>query len=131
MATNAEAIVAQMTDEFQSLVAYVTGPDAAQREAYTVELTLFRKLLALGALLLHVFFLTRAKARPAAPAQAPDGPVLPYHDRRPTTYYSVFGKLCFARHYFAAPGRGGRCPLDAALRLPPRCYSDLLREWLG
>lgn len=21
------------------------------------------------------------------------------------------------------------CPLDAALSLPPRCYSDLLREW--
>jgi hypothetical protein len=95
-----------------------------------VELTLFRKLLALGALLLRAFFLTRAEARPAGPVPAGAGTPLPYHDRRPVTYYSVFGKLRFARHYFAAAGQGGICPLDADLSLPPRCYSDLLREWL-
>ncbi len=44
-------------------------------------------------------------------------------------YYSVFGKIRFARHYFAAPGHPGCCPLDATLSLPERCYSDLLREW--
>lgn len=60
MTTNAEGIVAQLTDEFQGLVAYVTGPDAAEAEAYTVEVTLFRRLLGLGALLLRAFVLTRA-----------------------------------------------------------------------
>ena len=35
----------------------------------------------------------------------------------------------FWRHYFTAPGHDGLCPLDAALSLPARCYSDLLREW--
>ncbi len=130
MTSNTEGIVAQLTEEFQDLVAYVTGPHAGSADAYTVEQTLFRRLLGLGALLLQAFFLARATARPAVPVRADDGTVLPSHDRRPTTYYSVFGKVRFARHYFAAPGQGGVCPLDAALSLPPRCYSDLLREWL-
>jgi hypothetical protein len=80
-----------------------TGPDARTQTAYTVELTLFRRLLALGAALLRLFFLTRAAARPAAPTAA-DGTVLAYHDQRLTTYYSVFGKLRFPRHYFTAAG---------------------------
>jgi hypothetical protein len=55
---------------------------------------------------------------------------LGYHDQRRTTYYSVFGKLVFHRHAFTAPGQPVVCPLDAALGLPERCYSDLLREWM-
>jgi hypothetical protein len=129
MTSNPEPIVQQVQHEFQSLLAYVTGPDTRSQTAYTVELTLFRRLLALGAVLLRLFFVTRAAVRPAEPVTAPDGTRLTYHDQRPTTYYSVFGKVRFERHFFTAPGQEGRCPLDAALSLPARCYSDLLREW--
>jgi len=41
----------------------------------------------------------------------------------------VFGKVRFARHYVTAVGQEGVCPLDAALSLPARSYSDLLQEW--
>ena len=129
MTSNPEPIVQQLQDEFQNLLAYVTGPDARSQTAYTVELTLFRRLLALGAALLRLFFVTRAAVRPAEPVTAPDGTRLTSHDQRPTTYYSVFGKVRFERHYFTAPGQEGLCPLDAELSLPARCYSDLLREW--
>jgi hypothetical protein len=129
MTSNPEPIVQQLQHEFQNLLAYVTGPDARAQDAYTVERTLFRRLLALGAALLRLFFVTRAALRPAEPVMAPDGTRLIYHDQRPTTYYSVFGKVCFGRHYFTAPGQAGLCPLDAELSLPARCYSDLLREW--
>jgi hypothetical protein len=54
---------------------------------------------------------------------------LKYHDQRPTSYFSVFGKVRFRRHYYHAAGQEGYCPLDAELSLPPRCYSDLLRDW--
>jgi hypothetical protein len=94
-----------------------------------VEFTLFRRLLALGATLLRLFFVTRAAVRPAEPVTAPDGTRLTSHDQRPTTDYSVFGKVCFERHYFIAPGQEGLCPLDAQLSLPARGYSDLLQEW--
>src|SRR6266540_2622659 len=114
MSSNADSIVAQIQQDMLSLMTYVTGPETATQTAYTVELTLFRRLLALGAALLHLFFLTRAAARPAAPT-APDGSVLDYHDQRLTTYVSVFGKLRFQRHYFVAAGQAGCCPLDADL----------------
>jgi len=128
MSSNVDPIVQQAQQDFQRLIAYLTGPETQHQTAYTVELTLFRRLLALGAALLRLFFLTRAASRPAAPT-APDGTLMTYHDQRPTTYYSVFGKVCFPRHYFTAPGQPGTCPLDAALSLPTRCYSDLLCEW--
>ena len=129
MPSNSEPIVQHLRQEFDTLLAYITGPEAGAQTAYTVELTLFRQLLALGATLLRLFFLSRAAARPPTPVPAPGGPYLTYHDCRPITYYSIFGKVRFARHYFAAPGHPGCCPLDAALSLPQRCYSDLLREW--
>lgn len=130
MSANAEPIVAQIRRDMQALVDYVTGPEAGVQTAYTVELSLFRRLLALGAQLLRLFFLTRVAERPSAP-QATDGTTLAYYDQRLTTYFSVFGKLAFPRHSFRAPGLAGCCPGDAELSLPERCYSDLLRDWTG
>jgi hypothetical protein len=130
MASNADTIVQQLQQDFQALLGYVTGPESKTSSAYCVELTLFRRVLALGAALLQLFLVSRAATRPEAPRLTPQGPVLPYYDRRGVSYYSVFGKLTFERHYFYAPGLGGCCPLDAELSLPARCYSDLLREWL-
>jgi hypothetical protein len=129
MTSNPEPIVQQLQHEFQNLLIYVRGPNAGSQVAYTVELTLFRRLLALGAALWRLFFVTRAAGHPAEPVTAPNGTHLTYHDQRPTTYYSVFGKVCFARSYITARGQAGCCPLDAELSLPARCYSDLLREW--
>src|SRR4051794_40890502 len=96
-----------------------------------VERTLFRRLLALGAARLRLFFVTRAAVRPAEPVSAPDGTLLRYHDQRPTLYYSVFGKVLLVRHYFTAPGHPGSCPRDAELSVPARCDSDLLCEWVA
>ncbi len=129
MPSTSAPIVQQLRHDFETLLTYVTGPEAGTQTAYTVELTLFRQLLALGAALLRLFFVTRATDRPAAPVPAADRTPFTYHDCRPVTYYSIFGKVRFARHYFTAPGQAGACPLDAALSLPHRCYSALLREW--
>jgi hypothetical protein len=129
MTSNSDEIVQHVQHDFQNLLGYITGPDARAQTAYTVELTLFRRLLALGAALLRLFFVTRAAVRPAEPVTAPDGMRLTYHDQRPMTYYSVFGKVRFWRHAFTAPGHESLCPLDAELSLPAHGYSDLLREW--
>jgi len=129
MSSNSTEIVQQIQQSFKNLVEYVTGPAAQSRTAYEVELTLFRQLLLLGAQLLRLFFVQRAAVRPQEPVCAPDGTRLAYQDRRQTTYFSIFGKIRFERHYFHAPGQKGICPLDAALSLPSRCYSDLLRDW--
>ncbi len=111
MPSTSDPIVQQLRDDFDTLLSYVTGPQAGAQTAYTVELTLFRQLLALGASLLRLFFVARAAERPPAPSPLPGTPTLTYHDRRPITYYSIFGKVRFERHYFAAPGSPGCCPL--------------------
>jgi hypothetical protein len=104
MASNSDQIVQHLQHDFHALVAYVTGPEARVQTAYTVELTLFRRLLALGATLLRLFFVTRAAVRPSGTVTGSDGTPLTYHDQRPTTDYSVFGKVRFWRHYFTARG---------------------------
>ena len=107
MTSNPEPIIPPVQHDFQTLVAYVTGPDARAQTAYTVELTLFRRLLALGAALLRLFFVTRAAVRPAEPVTVPDGTRVTSHDQRPTTDYSVFGNVRFWRHFFTALGQQG------------------------
>jgi hypothetical protein len=107
----------------------VTNEESRHRTAYEVERTLFRRLLALGAALLRLFFTSRAAARPSEPRTTRSGRRMRYTGMRETTYVSVFGPVRFARHYYTAPGHPGTCPLDAELSLPKRCYSDLLREW--
>ena len=129
MSSNSAQIVQQIHHDFKDLVEYVTGEASRSRTAHEVELTLFRQLLALGAQLLRLFFVQRAAVRPSEPVYGPDGTRLTYHEKRRTTYFSVFGKVRFRRHYFHAPGQKGVCPLDAELSLPSRCYSDLLRDW--
>lgn len=129
MSSNSDRIIQQLRHDFKELIEYVTGEGAQSRTAYEVELYVFRRLLALGAQLLRLFFVHRASVRPSEPVYASDGARLSYHGQRRTSYYSVFGKVQFERHYFYAPGHGGVCPLDAELSLPPRCYSDLLRDW--
>jgi len=129
MSSNSDEIVQQIHQDFKNLIEYVTDPASQSRTAYEVELTLFRQLLLLGAQLLHLFFVQRAAVRPQEPVHAPDGTRLTYQDQRPTTYFSIFGKIRFRRHYFHTPGQKGVCPLDEALSLPAHCYSDLLRDW--
>jgi hypothetical protein len=135
MAITAEQSIAQRQaesdEQYRDLLAYVLGAGSQRASAYEAELRVFRGVLALGRTLLRLFFEQRAAARPTGPVLATDGTVLAYHDRRPVTYLSVFGKMVFRRHAFVAPGQAVVCPLDAELSLPARCYSDLLREWSG
>jgi hypothetical protein len=135
MAPTAEQRIAQRQaegdEQYRELLAYVTGAGSRAASAYEAELRVFRSVLALGRTLLRLFFERRAATRPVGPVVSADGTVLAYHDRRPVTYLSVFGKLVFERHAFTAPGQPMVSPLDAELSLPARCYSDLLREWSG
>ena len=114
---------------FNNLLADVTGPEARLQTADTVEFTLFRRLLALGAARWRRFFVTRAAVRPGEPVTAPHGTRLTDHDQRPTTDDPVFGHVRFARHFFTASEPEGRCPLEAERSVPARGDADRRREW--
>lgn len=120
--------VRQIDERFQALMTYVRSGQAQTSTAYEVELRLFRSLLALGAQLLTLFFMHRAATDPA-PVTLEGRPLRP-HGWRETTYFSVFGLVRFRRRYYRTPEGKGCYPLDAALSLPRRRYSDLLRDWL-
>jgi hypothetical protein len=85
-------------------------------------------VLRLGFKLLQLFLLTRVEAESHAPQPGVGRTIVPYHSQKPIDYFSIFGKLTFERAYFYTPGQPGLFPLDSALSLPERCYSDLLME---
>jgi hypothetical protein len=122
------SLLRELRADFESLLQLVTGPAARTATLDQMERSVLRHLLRLGRKLLQVFLARRVQAESHAPQWGWQKRKLPYHSQKATDYFSVFGKITFARAYFYAPGSGGRCPLDQALSLPDHCYSDLLME---
>ena len=114
--------------EFEKLIDLVSGPQAHQATLNQMERHVFRGVLRLGYQLLQLFLARRVAAESHTSVTSPTGQRLAYHSQQDASYFSVFGKLTFRRAYFYAPQAGGVCPLDAALSLPARCYSDFLME---
>ena len=54
-----------------------------------------------------------------------------YRGSRRRSYVSLFGEVQVARAYYWSADGGGVCPLDGALSLPARCYSDSVQARLG
>ena len=115
MTFNSEEIIRDIRAEFDQMLEFVTGEAARTATADQIERGLFKQLLALGAKLLQLFFVVRARVYPRTALQLADGQELPHHDEKARSYYSIFGKLAFERPYFYKQGRGGQSPLDAEL----------------
>jgi hypothetical protein len=121
-------MVQQLRADFEKLLRLVTGSEAQTATLDQMERSLFRQVLRLGFKLLQLFVTTRVQAESHAPQPGVGKTTLPYHSQKPIDYFSIFGKLRFARAYFYHTGQPGVCPLDRALSLPSCCYSDLLME---
>jgi len=128
MSSNSTRMIHQLQADFEKLIALVTGPEAQTATLDQIERSLFQQVLRLGLRLLQLFLLTRVEAESHAPQPRGGLTTVPYHSQKPIRYFSIFGKLIYERAYFYTPGQPGVCPLDAALNLPARCYSDLLME---
>jgi len=128
MSSNSTQMIHQLRADFEKLIAFVTGPEAHTATLDQMERSLFRQVLRLGLRLLQLFLLTRVQAESHAPQLGASRISVPYHSQKPIDYFSIFGKLTFERAYFYTPGQPGVFPLDNALNLPKRCYSDLLME---
>lgn len=129
MPTNSEEIVQQIRTEFESLlqsVCRVAPPDTCS--AYQAERTLLVRLLALGRMLLQLFFFCQAEQFQEKSIVTPKGDCLPAHSQKARSYWSVFGKVRLVRRYYYLDGKA-YFPLDAVLNLPQNACSDLLREW--
>ena len=128
MSLNSTQLIGELRADFEALLKLVTGPEAQTVTLGQMERSLFRYVLRLGGKLLAAFLAGRVATERHTPQWGWQRQKIPYHSQKSVDYFSVFGKLTFARAYFYAPGQGGKCPLDRALSLPERCYSDLLME---
>ena len=128
MTINSSHMITQLREEFERLLTFVTGAQAATATIDQMERSLFRQVLHMGYQLLRLFLMKRAEAESHAPVVKKDKTILPYHSQKERAYFSIFGKLQFERAYFYAWGGSGQAPMDEALSLPERCYSNLLME---
>lgn len=128
MTLNSDSIIHEIQQEFTKLIDYVTNDAAQQATAYEIERGLFTWLLKLGAQLLYLFFVTRAKNFSRAPFTLENGATLPYHSEKKRNYQSVFGRVPVWGPYFYQQKHSGQWPLAAALSLGADSYSDFLRE---
>jgi len=128
MTFNSSQMIPQLREDFERLLAFVTGTQAQSMTIDQMERSLFRQVLHMGYQLLRLFVMKRVEGESHAPLVKKDKTVLPYHSQKGCDYFSIFGKLTFERAYFYAWGGSGYCPLDEALSLPARCYSDFLME---
>ena len=67
MSFNSTSMIHQLRAEFESLLAFVTGPDAHRATLDQMERHLFRQVLRLGFKLLRLFVLTRVGKEPHTP----------------------------------------------------------------
>jgi hypothetical protein len=120
-------MIQELRADFEKLLAMVTSPEAATATLDQMERSLLRQLLRLGLKLLKLFLQSRVAAESHAPVRQ-GRKCWRYHSQKERDYFSIFGKVTFARAYFYSARHGGKCPLDEALSVPERCYSDLLME---
>ena len=128
MSVDRRELLADWQTDFEAMLNLVTGPEAQTATLNQMERSLLRQLLRRGRKLLQVFLAYRADGESHAPPWGWQRLKFLYHSQKAVDYLSIFGKLEVSRAYFSAPEYGGKTPLDRALSLPERCYSDLLME---
>ena len=128
MPCNSKTMIRTTRQEFDQLLDWLHSRAESRSTAYQVERELFTRLLALGQLLLKVFFTLCAQRSAQQGLVGEDGKGLPYHSYKPRRYVSVFGETEIERPYFWQRGQAGQFPMDEALSLPDDSYSDVLRE---
>ena len=126
MSLNSNEIVQDIRTEFESMLQYVQ--ESKEKTADEMERSLFKQLLGLGARLMLLFFILRAREYTRTEWTTKESVTLPYHGENRRGYYSIFGKVPLSRSYYYKKGVGKCSPLDEALSLGDDCYSDLMRE---
>ena len=111
-------------DQFNHLLSEVLN--SHHQDAHLVEASIFKHLMQLGLLLLHLFFLHHQQGDYGLTLQTAQGLAT---RERPSerSYFSIFGKLKVERYLYSV-GSLSFAPLDQFLNLPVRCYSYFLAE---
>ena len=129
--SSVESVAQTIRTDIEGLIESMSGEDSQSKTAYEVEGDLWWQVLLIGQQLLQLFFLTRDAADPQAKQIDRDGNTYPYVGQRQRRYVSLFGEVQVRRACYWLQGAGGLYPLDEALSLPARCFSDHLQQRLS
>jgi len=114
--------------EVEELIEMVSGESSQAKTAYEIEGQLWWRMLGLARQLLQLFFVMREKQEGRHKAYEVDGIRYGYVGQRKRSYVSLFGEVCVSRACYWCRGKGSHYPLDAALSLPARSFSDWVQE---
>ena len=130
MTSNNESIAQRLHEELDELIRQVSRVDTAGT-AHAAEEQLWQGMLGLGRRLMQLCFTVQHEAEVVRDVLEVNGVDYGYRGSRARSYVSLFGEVQVERAYYWSAEGGGLCPLDGALSLPERCYSDSVQERLG
>ena len=129
-----EKRIAQARESLNAMVAYVLGEGQSQ-DAYTVEVRVFREVLAMGLHLIAAYFAKKRGGDVGKTIVTESGQALPRERITRRWYLTVFGELRLPRWYYHKDGSPGIFPLDEETNLPediPSYYvQELVEQRLG
>ncbi len=131
MTSNSESIAQTLHDELDELIRQVSRPGEPPQSAHAAEEQLWQGMLALGRGLMQMCFTAQSEAEVVQDVLEVNGLCYGYRGSRRRSYVSLFGEVQVTRAYYWSADGGGVCPLDGALSLPERCYSDSVQARLG
>jgi hypothetical protein len=126
MSSNSISIAKEVREELEHLIQSVMGEES--QTADRVERDLWRGMLRLGRRLLQLFFSVQSEREKKQKQWEEAGKAYDYMGQPTRTYISLFGSVEVKRVYYWRKGVGGKHPLEAALSLPERSYSDCVQE---
>lgn len=131
MSSEQESIAQRLHGELDVLIRQVSQVEGRQPCIRDTEEQLWAGMLALGRGLMQLRFEACRAAEVRQDRIEVQGMTYDYQRQSSRAYVSLFGEVRLERAYYWNPEQGGVCPLDAALSMPARCYSDSVQERLS
>lgn len=126
------SIAESIQSQVAKLVELVSDEPSGQAQtAYEVESQLWQSLLVMGQQLMQLFFNKQEEAEARHKGYEVDGVTYRYRGQRKRQYVSLFGEVSVGRAYYWNKDEGGQLPLDEALSLPERSFSELVQQRVG
>jgi len=122
------SIAQDIRAEVEELIEMVSGESSQAKTAYEIEGQLWWRMLGLARQLLQLFFVMREKQEVRHQTVEVESLRYGYVGQRKRRYVSLFGEVCVRRACYWCRGEGSHYPLDAALSLPARSFSDWVQE---
>jgi hypothetical protein len=130
MSFNSTNIAENIRNDIEAMMEMVSGDAAQEATADEMERQIWWGVLAMGRELMQLFFAARSEQEPKPKELETEGETYAYMGQPTRDYVSIFGPVEVERAYYWKKG-GGKHPLDEALSLPERSYSDWVQELMG